>query len=69
MGMIVDYVCMNCFFIGTAADRGIMCCEKPDLMSIKGYHAVRKTAAKKGRVFWLNPDIHKYFATALEESK
>lgn len=69
MGMIVDYVCMNCFFIGTTADRGTRCCEKPDLMSVKGYHTVRKTAAKKGRYFEVNPEIQKYFSIALEESR
>lgn len=69
MGMIVDYVCMNCFFIGTTADRGIRCCEKPELMSVKGYHTVRRTMARKGRFFEVNPNIQKYFSIALEESK
>lgn len=69
MGMIVDYVCMNCFFIGTTADRGTVCCEKPDIMSVKGYHTVRRTAAKRGTVYPFNPDIQKYFSTALEGSR
>jgi len=69
MGMIVDYVCMNCFFIGTTSDRGTVCCEKPDLMSVKGYHTVRRTAAKRGTIYPDNPDIQKYFSAALEGSR
>lgn len=69
MGMIVDYVCMNCFFVGTPGDRGTKCCEAPELMSIKGYHAVRKTAASRRYVFKANPNIQQYFSEALEESR
>ncbi len=47
MSVLIDYICTNCGFIGRNSDRGISCCDSPQIVPAKEYHDKRAAYIKK----------------------